>query len=757
MVLVGSPQEPETDYKSPYFAKSYLFPWNPDPLCQGNNYSIYDEMRTDDQVKTALTIKKNFVINTGWEIHCDDENVKSFLEDTFRRLNTDQPMNPTFEGSLFEFLSAFDYGFSMTEPIYTLAKEGEWAGKYIYKSLKTRPPHTFRFDLDDPGNITNVVQTTAKRGDIKMSPEIFLHNVYQQEFGNPYGLSDLSAAHEFWKAKKFVKRFWLIYLEKFGSPTVIGRYDVGMSDDEIAKMKSLIESIQNNTTMILPKSAPIDIIQPLKDSSDIYERAINFLNTAIARAILVPDLLGFSGEKTGGSSGSGGSGGGGSHALGVQQFEVFMGIIQHERSALEHRITDRLVTPLVALNFGEDYDAEFKFKPYKQADIIEAAKLWVTAVSGKLWVPSDEEVNHLRDLAGFPEGDVERPVDPVQTIDPKTGLPLPGQKPGQDGGQKPGAPVDPAADKNPDKNPNKHAQEADVAKIGDPTIYQPAFASAGRKLTVYEGKMDFSQVQAMLDRQESTALKRLKSAGADIIRDFVEQVRTKGLLRNAAPEKLKTIKPHFQKPMNAIINSHLEGTFREAYDDARLEIVPASKAIKFAASMLPKDFVDLVNAESFKITGDYYTEISKKAQNILIEGLKNGASEGELMKLVRDAMTESSDKWLQSVIRTKTTDIYNNARRSYWETDDIAKQIVAAYQFSAIMDDRTSEICASLDQSVYDVTDDVGRVTPPLHFNCRSILVPITKFEDFTSEDVPSIQTIQDRGGNLKSFMQGER
>ena len=69
--------------KSPYWALSYNFPYNPDPLCSGNNYNIYDEMIDDDQVKSVISIKKDMVVNTGWKISGDNEEVNEFITKCF--------------------------------------------------------------------------------------------------------------------------------------------------------------------------------------------------------------------------------------------------------------------------------------------------------------------------------------------------------------------------------------------------------------------------------------------------------------------------------------------------------------------------------------------------------------------------------------------------------------------------------------------------------------------------------------------------
>ena len=57
------------------------------------------------------------------------------------------------------------------------------------------------------------------------------------------------------------------------------------------------------------------------------------------------------------------------------------------------------------------------------------------------------------------------------------------------------------------------------------------------------------------------------------------------------------------------------------------------------------------------------------------------------------------------------------------------------------MDDRTSALCHSLNGKIYKKDNPIiANITPPLHFNCRSMLVPITQVDgwDGKQDKVPS-------------------
>lgn len=51
---------------------------------------------------------------------------------------------------------------------------------------------------------------------------------------------------------------------------------------------------------------------------------------------------------------------------------------------------------------------------------------------------------------------------------------------------------------------------------------------------------------------------------------------------------------------------------------------------------------------------------------------------------------------------------------------------VEKVQFTAVMDDRTSEICQEMDGQIFDIDSlAVGENEPPLHPNCRSTVIPL--------------------------------
>lgn len=86
-----------------------------------------------------------------------------------------------------------------------------------------------------------------------------------------------------------------------------------------------------------------------------------------------------------------------------------------------------------------------------------------------------------------------------------------------------------------------------------------------------------------------------------------------------------------------------------------------------------------------------------------------------------DGVLAISRRSAQAVVRTSVTHVSNVAAQATWKANS---NIVKGWQFLAVLDSRTSSTCGSKDGEVFPIGE--GPI-PPLHVNCRSISVPVTK------------------------------
>lgn len=90
---------------------------------------------------------------------------------------------------------------------------------------------------------------------------------------------------------------------------------------------------------------------------------------------------------------------------------------------------------------------------------------------------------------------------------------------------------------------------------------------------------------------------------------------------------------------------------------------------------------------------------------------------------------------LETIVRTYTTDAYNHGRLTEFTRPDLLF-FMEGFRYSAVLDERTTEVCRFLDGKVFKPEDPTLRqLVPPLHFNCRSLIVPVVAGEDVPPED----------------------
>jgi SPP1 gp7 family putative phage head morphogenesis protein len=153
----------------------------------------------------------------------------------------------------------------------------------------------------------------------------------------------------------------------------------------------------------------------------------------------------------------------------------------------------------------------------------------------------------------------------------------------------------------------------------------------------------------------------------------------------------------------------------------------------------PASAVSYIKQKSLQISGVIRDDLTAKAKQLILDAVTNGeplevtiqkaqelflpylgAEEGVDAEVVKPYR-------LETILRTNVTDAYNQGRLAMM-MDPETLPYLAAVKFSAILDTRTTEQCRLMHGKFFRRADpELRRAAPPLHFNCRSILIPITK------------------------------
>ena len=114
----------------------------------------------------------------------------------------------------------------------------------------------------------------------------------------------------------------------------------------------------------------------------------------------------------------------------------------------------------------------------------------------------------------------------------------------------------------------------------------------------------------------------------------------------------------------------------------------------------------------------------KRIQTAMQQGLREGWSNKEMTRRIIRS-TRLTESQASALVRTSITRTQTIAQIATFKENGA---IIKGMRFTAVLDNRTSQICAHHDGNVYDVSDT--RYTPPLHWRCRSTLIPVVKSHD---------------------------
>lgn len=666
------------------YPDSMLSPWNPDELVQKHqDYSLYEEMLKDDQVSVCLQIKKDIVLSSGFDFISSEDGHEDIVDDLKIAICEDPEWS--FEEMLEEIISAYEFGFSCSEKVFKLRDDGKLSLKFI----KTRYPGTWLFNTDHLGNITKYEQRGSKKN-LEVPKDCLIHYLNKRKYQNPYGTSDLRPAYQAWFTKKHITRWYAIFIEKAASPIPIAKYDDGVTKEAQAEVYDAIKRFQTKSAMLIPKHFEIEFLES-KTSGDAYIKGINLFNMFIGRSLLIPDLLGFQGSETSG----------GAYALGKSQIDIFFKHIRRRREVLEKVINNEIVWPIVIYNFGYvDNYPKFKFRDISKDETIEFVKLWLDAAKANLYIPSDEEIDHFRNIINFPiTEEIMRPIPQ-------------GQQPDVSGGDNaPDVKVYPTNDKGSFSKDRK---------------YQPASGSFG-------DKTDSSLIENQLDASLGNFLAISKGAVDDIFKNFIENIDQKKIVQRQKVDKLADLSLKNVAGLRQKLRKSLLDLYKTSKATASSEIFKSS----FAKPIVSDEFLKILDEEVNQFIGDWEYNVTKNTRLAIIQAIKDGKSITQVVDIINQETKDKANTSLETYARTKFTEVMNKGRVAYFTETGV----VSGYQYSAILDDRTTEICRGLHGKTFKAGD---QPIPPMHFNCRSMLIPITIYEPFEPDTTVGKTPIED-------------
>lgn len=408
---------------------------------------------TDDTVSSAIQFKILMILSKIGEYHHDDEEIKKFVNGFLKKLR-----NPTWAASMESMLSAYCYGFSVSEAVFGIDDQG----RKIPVRIPTYHPSTMAFEVDPSGLITqegvlqfvyqysqysnpnvawsaidagyrvvNPFQTPQDRlmprripfishyGMVRIPRRKCIHLVNQQmfSFGSPYGKTSVRTAHLPWQLKVFILKQVGIGAKRQATPKIWGTAPTGGIQVEYKTPDGRIKSGSPTEILndILSRAETDDSITtgPEKDGYklQVLEASANLegmmnvvdkLDTKIFRCFLLPSLVMTDGQA-------------GSRALGDKHFQIVDKIAENDAKGFGETVVNDLIARVIYENYGKQDDyGHFMQRESSVEERERLANMFATLTSAQIAKPYvKNDLDYMRSAVGLPM-DTDTTFDPAQ-------------------------------------------------------------------------------------------------------------------------------------------------------------------------------------------------------------------------------------------------------------------------------------------------------------------------------------------------------
>jgi hypothetical protein len=240
----------------------------------GKGLALYGEVERDTHAHAVLEKRKLALIAREWTIEAaSDEPLDQAAADLIENILSGLP----FDRICRDLLDATLYGFAISEIAWVRT------GREIRpERIITHDPRRFVFDAEWRARLLTREQP-AKGVDL---PERkFIVHRFGVKGNNPYGLG--LGSKLFWPVlfKREGVAFWLTYLEKFASPTPVGKYAQGtLPADQDRLLNSLQEMVQAGA-IVVPLGTELDFLEAKRAGNAEYEKWCEYWDTQMSLCV----------------------------------------------------------------------------------------------------------------------------------------------------------------------------------------------------------------------------------------------------------------------------------------------------------------------------------------------------------------------------------------------------------------------------------------------------------------------------------------
>ncbi|OOF44020.1 hypothetical protein BKK51_10155 [Rodentibacter trehalosifermentans] len=360
-----------------YWSFMHYLP-NPDPVLKkmGKDISAYREILSDSHVGGCVRRRKAAIKGLEWRLTpTGNEKTDEILTALFDRLPISQIINQILDATLF--------GYQALEVMWE-SKDG----LFLPVAVEGKPQEWFVFDEEN-----RLMLRTKEHYNGDLVPEKkFLLATQQADYMNPYGRADLAMC--FWAAtfKKGGFKFWLEFMEKYGSPWLVGKHPRQAQTHEIDELLDSMEAMLGTAVAAIPDDSSISMLESASKgaSSQVFDDFLRYCKSEIAIALLGQN------QTTEAEA---------NRASATAGLEVTRDIRDDDASLVEG-VFNQLLTWICELNFNVETLPTFELFEQESIDKLQAERDKILTEMG---VGFTEQ--YIQRTYGFEDGDIVMQVE----------------------------------------------------------------------------------------------------------------------------------------------------------------------------------------------------------------------------------------------------------------------------------------------------------------------------------------------------------
>lgn len=238
---------------------------------------LFEEMEGDDQIGSDLDIRRLKVSSFPFQIIVED----GTDSDAEQAKELKKQITPIYRELVKEVQDALVYGYSLTELFWEI-----YNGRVELPKVQGHDQGQFTFTADG-----EILWETEGGNTVPVHPHRVITATFGKRKGNLFGRSLIARCFWPWFFKKHGWLFWSTYLEKFGQPTVVGKYPPNTRKEQRQELLRACQAIQNDMAVVVDQTWMIELMEAKRNGTvDSYEKFIHYCNRCISKVILMTTL-----------------------------------------------------------------------------------------------------------------------------------------------------------------------------------------------------------------------------------------------------------------------------------------------------------------------------------------------------------------------------------------------------------------------------------------------------------------------------------